>query len=75
MTGAVKGGGGAAYRTTKDVAQRTTYAARQVPTRVESVTQSIGSFIQDNPIISGAIAVALGAALALMISSRRASAS
>jgi hypothetical protein len=70
MTGAVKGGG-AAYRTTKDVAQRATYAARQVPTRVGSAAQSAGNFIQENPIISGAIAIALGAALALMIPSSR----
>jgi hypothetical protein len=71
MTGAVKGGGAAAYRTTKDVAERATYAARQVPARVGSVAQSTGSFIQENPVISGAIAVALGAALALMIPSSR----
>jgi Protein of unknown function (DUF3618) len=71
MAGAVKGGGGAAYRTTKDVAERATYAARQVPARVGSVAQSTGSFIQENPIISGAIAVGLGAALALMIPSSR----
>jgi hypothetical protein len=71
MTGAVKGGGGAAYRTTKDVADRATYAARQVPARVGSVAQSTGSFIQENPVISGAIAVGLGAALALMIPSSR----
>jgi hypothetical protein len=70
MTGAGKGGG-AAYRTTKDVAQRATYAARQVPTRVGSAAQSAGNFIQENPIISGAIAIALGAALALMIPSSR----
>jgi ElaB/YqjD/DUF883 family membrane-anchored ribosome-binding protein len=71
MTGAVKGGGGAAYRTTKDVTQRATSAARQVPTRVGSVAQTTGTFVQENPIISGAIAVALGAALALMIPSSR----
>jgi uncharacterized protein DUF3618 len=67
MTGAMKGSGGAAYRTTRDVAERATSAARQVPARVGGIAQSTGSFIQENPIISGAIAVALGAALALMI--------
>ena len=67
MTGAIKGGGGAAYRTTKDVAEKATSAARQVPARVGSVAQSTGSFIQENPILSGGIAIVLGAALALMI--------
>jgi hypothetical protein len=71
MTGALRGGGGAAYQTTKDVAQRATDAARQVPVRVGSVAQSTGSFIRESPIISGTIAVALGAALALMIPSSR----
>jgi ElaB/YqjD/DUF883 family membrane-anchored ribosome-binding protein len=71
MTGAVKGSGGAAYRTTKDVTQRATSAVRQVPTRVGNVAQTTGTFVQENPIISGAIAVALGAALALMIPSSR----
>jgi hypothetical protein len=67
MTGAMKGSGGGAYRTTRDVAERATSAARQVPARVGGIAQSTGSFIQENPIVSGAIAVALGAALALMI--------
>jgi ElaB/YqjD/DUF883 family membrane-anchored ribosome-binding protein len=72
MTGAVTGSGGAAYRTTnKDVAQRATSAARQVPTRVGSAAQTTGTFVQENPIISGAVAVALGAALPLMIPSSR----
>lgn len=70
MTGALRGGG-AAFQTTKDVAQRATDAARQVPVRVGSVAQSNGSFIRESPIISGTIAVALGAALALMIPSSR----
>ena len=34
MTGAIKGSGGAAYRTTKDVAEKATSVARQVPSRV-----------------------------------------
>jgi ElaB/YqjD/DUF883 family membrane-anchored ribosome-binding protein len=70
MTGAVKGGG-AAYRTAKDVTQRATSAMHQVPARVGSVAQTTGTFVQENPILSGAIAVALGAALALMIPSSR----
>jgi uncharacterized protein DUF3618 len=67
MTGAIKGSGGAAYRTTKDVAEKATSVARQVPARVGGIAQSTGSFIQENPVISGAIAVGLGAALALII--------
>ncbi len=44
---------------------------RQVPERVGGAYQSAGNFIQENPIISGALAVALGAALALIIPSTR----
>ena len=67
MTGAMKGSGGSAYRTTKDVAGRATSAARQVPARVESAARSAASFLEENPILSGGIALVLGAALALMI--------
>ena len=67
MTGAIKGSGGAAYRTTKDVAEKATSAARRVPARVGSAAHSAGSFIEENPILSGGIAIALGAALALLI--------
>lgn len=67
MTGAIKGSGGAAYRTTKDVAEKATSAARRVPARVGSAAHSAGSFIEENPILSGGIAIVLGAALALLI--------
>lgn len=71
MAGTVKGSGSAAYRTTKDAAQRAVSSVRDVPARVGSVAQTTGTLVQDNPIISGAIAVALGAGLALMIPSSR----
>jgi hypothetical protein len=66
MTGVAKGSGGA-YGSTRNVASRATHAVRQVPTRVGGAYQSAGSFIQENPIIAGALAIALGAALALML--------
>ena len=44
---------------------------RHVPERVGGAYQSAGSFVQENPIISGALAAALGAALALIIPSTR----
>jgi Protein of unknown function (DUF3618) len=71
MTGVVKGSSGGAYESTRNVAGRATHAVRQVPTRVGDAYHSAGSFIQENPIISGAVAVALGAALALMLPSTR----
>jgi Protein of unknown function (DUF3618) len=67
MTGVVKGSSGHAYDSTRNVASRATHAVRQVPTRVGGAYQSAGSFVQENPIISGALALALGAALALML--------
>jgi hypothetical protein len=71
MTGAVKGSSGGAYESTRNVANRATHAVRQVPTRVGDAYHSAGSFIQENPIIAGALAIALGAALALMLPSTR----
>lgn len=70
MSGVMKSSGGT-YETTRGVAGRATQAVRQVPARVGGAYQSAGDFIQENPIISGAVAVALGAALALMIPSTR----
>jgi hypothetical protein len=67
MTGVAKGSSGGAYGSTRNVASRATHAVRQVPTRVGGAYQSAGSFIQENPIIAGALAIALGAALALML--------
>ena len=67
MTGVVKGSGGGAYESTRHVASRATHAVRQVPTRVGGAYHTAGSFIQENPIIAGALAIALGAALALML--------
>jgi hypothetical protein len=69
MTDVVKGGG--AYESTRNVASRATHAVRQVPTRVGGAYHSAGSFIQENPIIAGALAIALGAALALLLPSTR----
>lgn len=70
MSGVMKSSGGT-YETTRGVAGRATQAVRQVPARVGGAYESAGDFIQENPIISGAVAVALGAALALMIPSTR----
>ena len=70
MSGVMKSSGGT-YETTRGVAGRASHAVRQVPARVGGAYQSAGDFIQENPIISGAVAVALGAALALMIPSTR----
>lgn len=67
MTGAIRGSGGTAYQTTKHVAEKATSAAQRVPARVGSAARSAGSFIEENPILSGGIAIALGAALALII--------
>lgn len=67
MAGVVKGSGGDAYESTRNVASRATHAVRQVPTRVGGAYQSAGSFIQENPIIAGALAIAIGAGLALML--------
>lgn len=63
VSGAVKAGG-VAYRRTVD-------AARDVPSRLGDAARSTTSFIQENPIIVGAAAIALGAGLALMIPSSR----
>jgi Protein of unknown function (DUF3618) len=71
MTGVIKESGAGAYESTRGVTGRATHAVRQVPARIGGAYQSAGSFIQENPIISGALAVALGAALALMIPASR----
>ena len=70
MTGVMKSSGGA-YDTTRGVASRATHAVRSVPARVGDAYHSAGDLIQSNPIAAGAVAIALGAALALLIPSTR----
>ena len=70
MTGVMKSSGGA-YETTRGVAGRATHAVRSVPGRVGGAYHSAGDLIQSNPFIAGAVAIALGAALALLIPSTR----
>lgn len=60
----VAGSSGAAYRTTRD-------ASRWATERAGGTIRSTGRFIQDNPIAAGAIAIGIGAVLAMMLPSSR----
>lgn len=64
---AVKGTGSYAYERARDV----TGLVREVPSRVSDAARSTNDFVRENPILAGALAMALGATVALMFPASR----